>query len=379
MTTPDDPDWGFPEVGDPTSSDLPREEDDAAAGAGPFDTGSDAWWRAQAAAQRAAAAQDPSGPAGLADGAPLTPLDAGWLPGDPADAPSGPPREADPAPPAPVPVPDAPPAPPAPPVAPVAPVVAARVPPPPPPPPITPAVAPPPPPPPPPPRSLLPQDDLDDTGEVPAYAPPARPAPPVREDLLPPYRDDSFLDAPLRPAADDGDGGLRRALLGGALAVAGVLLLVGALLLVRGDVFGDDEGPGPALAVPTQRASAEATADVPVEATSEASSPAAAPSTAATDAPAELAPRLPLLVLNNSKVSGLAARSAERFRSRGWEISGTGNYSGGTVAETTVYYADGQRDSAQRAADELGIPRVLPRFGGLPGSGLTVVVTRDFS
>ena len=64
MTEPRDPDgddWGFPEV-DPASTDLPAAEDEEPLGEGPYDTGSDAWWRAQAAAQRAAAAQEPQVP-----------------------------------------------------------------------------------------------------------------------------------------------------------------------------------------------------------------------------------------------------------------------------------------------------------------------------
>ena len=36
-----------------------------------------------------------------------------------------------------------------------------------------------------------------------------------------------------------------------------------------------------------------------------------------------------------------------------------------------------QRQQAREVAAAFGIPRVLPRFAGLPGSGLTVVVTRD--
>jgi hypothetical protein len=92
-----------------------------------------------------------------------------------------------------------------------------------------------------------------------------------------------------------------------------------------------------------------------------------------------VAPVLPVLVLNNSRVKGLADRSAAKFRAGGWPVSGTGNYSGGVISRTTIYYAPGQLASAQRFAKQFAIPRVIPRFSGLPGSGLTVVLTRDYA
>ena len=60
-------------------------------------------------------------------------------------------------------------------------------------------------------------------------------------------------------------------------------------------------------------------------------------------------------------------------------MSGTGNYRSGVISQTTIYYASGQQGSAERFAKQFGIPRVLPRFRGLPGSGLTVVLTRDYA
>ena len=51
----------------------------------------------------------------------------------------------------------------------------------------------------------------------------------------------------------------------------------------------------------------------------------------------------------------------------------------GRIAVTTVYYAPGQQASAQLLQREFpAIERVRPRFAGLPGSGLTVVLTRDY-
>ncbi|MFL6139833.1 MAG: LytR C-terminal domain-containing protein [Frankiaceae bacterium] len=102
------------------------------------------------------------------------------------------------------------------------------------------------------------------------------------------------------------------------------------------------------------------------------------PTTAPTGQPVAPPARLPLLVLNDSRVTGLAARAAADFRAAGWPIAGTGNYAG-RIVETTAYYEPGQERAARAlAARFASITRVLPRFAGLPGHGLTVVVTRYY-
>jgi hypothetical protein len=59
-------------------------------------------------------------------------------------------------------------------------------------------------------------------------------------------------------------------------------------------------------------------------------------------------------------------------------VATTGNYRGGNIAQTTVYYAPGQQASAERFAKQFGIPRVAPRFPGIPVQGMTVILTRDY-
>ena len=82
-------------------------------------------------------------------------------------------------------------------------------------------------------------------------------------------------------------------------------------------------------------------------------------------------------VLNNSRVSGLAARTAAALEVGGWEVAETGNVGGRTPA-TTVYHADGLEAEARRLASELGGARVAPRPSDLAGEGdLVVVLTRD--
>lgn len=94
--------------------------------------------------------------------------------------------------------------------------------------------------------------------------------------------------------------------------------------------------------------------------------------------PAPAAARVPLTVLNASRTRGLADRAAGAFRAGGWSVVVVANYTG-PVSTTTVYFAPGQEPVARRlAAQFIRITRVLPRFAGLPGSGLTVVVTREY-
>jgi hypothetical protein len=84
-------------------------------------------------------------------------------------------------------------------------------------------------------------------------------------------------------------------------------------------------------------------------------------------------------VLNNSRVTGLAAKAASDFRNGGWRIAATGNLSG-RLPRTTVYFSPGQQPQAEALRRQFpAIQDVAPRYAGLPGEGgLTVVVTRDY-
>jgi hypothetical protein len=193
------------------------------------------------------------------------------------------------------------------------------------------------------------------------------PIPPVPPDPL--AADQDFYEG-LRARPGPGPVGPRRAMVGAGIAVAGVLLGIGGLLLLRDD----EPTSGPVVALPTHNAARPTATHAP------STKPSATPRPPATTPPAVVAaPIRPVTVLNNSKVKGLADRSARRFAAGGWPIAGKGNYRGGTISRTTIYYAPGQLGSAQRFARQFDIPRVLPRFSGLPGKGLTVVLTRDYA
>ena len=174
---------------------------------------------------------------------------------------------------------------------------------------------------------------------------------------------------------------------GAAVAVAGVALGIGALLwATSGSEAGDPvvrstaalespADPAPA-AVPPAGLEEPAVEDPggPAEATAP---PPAPPAPVEPPPAAEPAPGPPLLVLNNSRVEGLAARVAARFEAGGWPVRETGSLRG-RIRATTVYYEPGQEAAASELARRFPfVVRVLPRLPDLPGEGLTVVVTRD--
>ncbi|GAB2701254.1 LytR C-terminal domain-containing protein [Nocardia thraciensis] len=106
-----------------------------------------------------------------------------------------------------------------------------------------------------------------------------------------------------------------------------------------------------------------------------------APTTTTTVAPTTTAgadKTVPVRVLNNSTIVGLAAQTAGQLTAEGWTIAETGNYPGGVVPKTTVYYGNrpGEQAAAQSIAAELGVT-AEPRFAGIANSppGVIVIVT----
>ncbi|OUS93686.1 LytR C-terminal domain-containing protein [Rhodococcus sp. NCIMB 12038] len=87
---------------------------------------------------------------------------------------------------------------------------------------------------------------------------------------------------------------------------------------------------------------------------------------------------VPVRVLNNSNVTGLASQTATELMSSGWTVSETGNYSDGTISETTVYYGTSaaEKEAATEIAAQLGVS-AEPKFPGIANSsaGVVVIVT----
>ncbi|MDT7546697.1 MAG: hypothetical protein QOE99_2807 [Actinomycetota bacterium] len=218
----------------------------------------------------------------------------------------------------------------------------------------------------------------------PPYIPPYLPSPdvpPAVEQLEARLADPpsaAVLPVPRRTATgSSGPVSPMRALAGASVAVAGVLLGIGALLWAT-----DAPKGSPALQQPQAQTARASTTLSPMPTTSPEAvmvTPApllsTSPAVAAQGAPA---PKLPLTVLNNSTRAKLADRVAARYRAAGWPVKLTGNFTG-RITVTTAYYARGQLASAQALQKAFpAIERVRPRFAGLPGSGLTVVLTRSY-
>jgi hypothetical protein len=155
-----------------------------------------------------------------------------------------------------------------------------------------------------------------------------------------------------------------------------VLVVIVLLLVINRSP--DPNGPGPALAEPTALPTPTSATPEPV-ATSHSPKPQR---TAPVEEPSATATRrvekIAVTVLNNSTIQHLAARAADQLRARSWPIRLVGNYRG-RLPVSTLYYLPGQQDAARLLAREFpAVERVLPRPEHLPGSGLTLVVTRDW-
>jgi len=91
---------------------------------------------------------------------------------------------------------------------------------------------------------------------------------------------------------------------------------------------------------------------------------------------------VPLVVLNNTTVTGLAKRAAQRFEDGGWTVTRYANYTNDIVS-TCAYY-DPADAGAKAAAEALQqqyptIKRVKERFAELPSGPVVVVLTPDYS
>jgi LytR cell envelope-related transcriptional attenuator len=177
-------------------------------------------------------------------------------------------------------------------------------------------------------------------------------------------------------------------LLPSLLAILAVTSLITALYVWRGQ----DSKPPPAAASArstTPRSSSGVTTP-PAASTSlptitqqttkgtGSNSPKAKAKATRTTAAASLRGSIAIVVLNETTRRGLAATVATRLRSNGWTVSGVGNFRG-EVPATTVYYPVGHQAAALAAAKSLPTPaRVLPRFGNLSTTRLTVIVTTNY-
>lgn len=174
------------------------------------------------------------------------------------------------------------------------------------------------------------------------------------------------------------------------LAIAAIALVVGVISLVSG---GDDQGASPPPSSESQQPPPTEQSPAPPPPTS-AQPPTSAPPSPPTSAPPATQPpppppsptgpdrSQPVRVYNNSNIKGLADAAATDLRGVGWQVTEVGNYPGGVIATTTVYYRPGtpEEAAAKEMAKEFAI-RSEARFQGIQDSppGIIVIVTREYN
>lgn len=82
-------------------------------------------------------------------------------------------------------------------------------------------------------------------------------------------------------------------------------------------------------------------------------------------------------VYNNSGISGLAGRTAERASGAGWKVVGSDNWYG-TIPASTVYFPDRLEAEAKLLGRDLGIRRLRPSISPMRLDRLTVILTADY-
>ncbi|MEX5707266.1 MULTISPECIES: LytR C-terminal domain-containing protein [unclassified Parafrankia] len=109
------------------------------------------------------------------------------------------------------------------------------------------------------------------------------------------------------------------------------------------------------------------------------SAPAQPPAAPATGAPKVFAP---VVVLNNSRIAGLADSAANRVEAAGFRVERVGNYLGQyNVPVSTVFYDPEDADAARTLLETVpGVERMVPRAETriIETDTLILVVTRDF-
>jgi hypothetical protein len=100
------------------------------------------------------------------------------------------------------------------------------------------------------------------------------------------------------------------------------------------------------------------------------------PSGGQSTAPAEKAP---VIVLNSTDRSGLAADASDAIKAEDWETGEPGNYAGGELPESTVFYPKGMKGSAQLLQEDFpDITAVKSAEQGMSTSSLTLVLGSDW-
>ncbi|MFD7844324.1 LytR C-terminal domain-containing protein [Nocardia sp. NPDC059764] len=163
------------------------------------------------------------------------------------------------------------------------------------------------------------------------------------------------------------------------IALAIVFAGIGAMSLSSSDSSDSSAGSTSEAATTTaaqQNSTQASTPPVAPASTAPATTTTAAAPT--TTAAAGVDKSLPVRVYNNGTVAGLAKKTGDQLSGEGYNITEVGNYPGGVIPKTTVYYGSSPKEQAlaKAIAAELGCA-AEPRFPGISDSptGVIVIVT----
>ena len=172
----------------------------------------------------------------------------------------------------------------------------------------------------------------------------------------------------------------RERLAGIALAALGLVVLVVALFALR-----EPNGHvGSAAPASTSGAAQDTTPSQSpsTRPSSPATASASSPEGSATSPGPDSLKSVPIVVLNNTTIQGLAQQAAESFKAGGWTVSSVGNLQN-EILSTCAYFEKGNAQ-AKAAAKALRkqfptIKRTEPKFPELPAGPVVVVLTPDYS
>ncbi|MDQ2750400.1 MAG: LytR C-terminal domain-containing protein [Actinomycetota bacterium] len=172
------------------------------------------------------------------------------------------------------------------------------------------------------------------------------------------------------------DNRLRRERVAGiALAIVGVGVLVIAVIALRSP---NGHGKVAAEGTTATKSAAKSAAKSAPKSTFT-SVPARTPSAPTSEPPAT---RLPLVVLNNTTIVGLADQAKARFQAGGWTVTSTDTLTN-DIASTCAYFdpsvAGAEATARALQAQFPTIKRVAPKFAELPPGPVVVVLTSDYS
>ncbi|MBB4907339.1 LytR C-terminal domain-containing protein [Actinophytocola algeriensis] len=179
------------------------------------------------------------------------------------------------------------------------------------------------------------------------------------------------------------------------LGVATIALIIGLITMFGSNGDGRADGgeerpPEPTTttssSVPPGNPPSSASTSKSVPPTTSSSSPTTTTTTTQTRPPGdgngEPEKSVPVRVLNNSKIKGLAATAGDDLKANGWQVVEVGNYSASNLPETTVFYRPGtDEEAAARAlasAFGLAVEPRIDTLADLPPS-VIVVVTNDYA